>query len=152
MNIRAIVIGLMNRLSAYAARESESDDAEGRKKVEDEAVAKLLNRLRISKEPKDDAPEPTGPETTGETEPQTNGAEADASAAADDEAKKPPESVEESEPSKDPDAIGSKRRSIPEDIKLYEVFYEQVTHLVEAQRLPIQDSTALLVSLSNLAL
>ncbi|KAI9755500.1 MAG: Vacuolar protein sorting-associated protein 35 [Lichina confinis] len=152
VNIRAIVIGLMNRLSAYAARESESDDAEGRKKVEDEAVAKLLNRLRISKEPKDDAPEPTGPETTGETEPQTNGAEADASAAADDEAKKPPESVEESEPSKDPDAIGSKRRSIPEDIKLYEVFYEQVTHLVEAQRLPIQDTTALLVSLSNLAL
>ena len=152
MNIRAIVIGLMNRLSAYAARESESDDAEGRKKAEDEAVAKLLNRLRISKDAKDDEPEPAGPETTDEVEPRTNGAEADASAAADHEAKKPPESVEESGSSESPEATGSKRRSIPEDIKLYEIFYEQVTHLVDAQRLPIQDTTALLVSLSNLAL
>ena len=45
-----------------------------------------------------------------------------------------------------------KARGIPENIKLYEIFYEQVVNLVNAQRLPIQDTTALLVSLANLAL
>ena len=37
-------------------------------------------------------------------------------------------------------------------MKLYEIFYDQVVNLVHAQRLPIQDTTALLVSLANLAL
>lgn len=67
-------------------------------------------------------------------------------------------------------------RGIPEDVKLYEIFYEQVLNLVnvrahtrsfgsnkeegkadfhvsvKAQNLPVQDVTALLVSLGNLAL
>ncbi|CAZ79879.1 unnamed protein product [Tuber melanosporum] len=41
---------------------------------------------------------------------------------------------------------------IPEDVKLYEIFFKQVLNLVNAQNLPIQDIIALLVSLANLAL
>ena len=47
---------------------------------------------------------------------------------------------------------GKKIRGIPDNVKLYEIFFEQVTNLVNAQHLPIQDTTALLVSLANLAL
>lgn len=52
----------------------------------------------------------------------------------------------------DEELRATKGRGIPENVKLYEIFYEQVVNLVNAQRLPIQDTTALLVSLANLAL
>lgn len=45
-----------------------------------------------------------------------------------------------------------KSRGIPDNVRLFEVFHEQVIHLINMQRLPIQDITALLVSLINLAL
>ncbi|KKA26306.1 hypothetical protein TD95_001775 [Thielaviopsis punctulata] len=41
---------------------------------------------------------------------------------------------------------------IPNDVNLYEIFFGQVKKLVDAQHLPVQDTIALLVSLTNLAL
>ena len=41
---------------------------------------------------------------------------------------------------------------IPEDIRLFEIFNEQVQSLVKLQRLPLADAVALMVSLANLAL
>ena len=154
VNIKAIVIGLMDRLSAYAERESESESQEDRKKSEEEATTRLLEKLRISKENKlvpvkDDESETK--HTNGEI---TNG---DKSI---DSVPKEVDEVQiesagptstESEIDSQP-TIPSKSRGIPDDVKLYEIFYGQVTHLVNAQRLPIQDTIALLVSLSNLAL
>lgn len=46
-----------------------------------------------------------------------------------------------------------KYRGIPEDVKLFEVFWHQVVELIRARPdLTIQDVTALLVSLINLSL
>lgn len=148
MNIKAIVIGLMDRLSAYAAREAESEEPEERKHSEEEATTKLLEQLRISKETK--KPEP---KHDGEAK-QTNGEHSNG----DQPAETPPQEAE-SQPLKDTSADGEaektspkKSRGIPEDVKLYEIFYDQVLNLVNAQRLHIHDIIALLVSLSNLAL
>lgn len=153
VNIKAIVIGLMDRLSAYAAREAESESPEDRKQTEEEATSKLLKKLRISKESK---PAEANGDPVNVTESKTGG-------------DKPPEmpgtppgiqingqphkeTESSSLPQDDERSPQTKSRGIPEDVKLYEIFYEQVINLVNAQRLHIQDTIALLVSLSNLAL
>ena len=151
VNIKAIVIGLMDRLSAYAARESESEPPEDRQKTEEEATANLLEKLRISKETKKSDPKSDGVDGKQPNGKQVNG-------------NKPPETpVQDSEqqPSKETEVSkglenGEKstagKGGIPENVKLYEIFYDQVINLVNAQRLHVQDTIALLVSLSNLAL
>ncbi|KAA6415629.1 MAG: vacuolar sorting-associated 35 [Lasallia pustulata] len=157
VNIKAIVIGLMDRLSSYAAGESESDSPEDRKIMEEEATAKLLERLQISRESKNaDAKsnKPNIEQTNGE---HVNGnksmeslssttvpSEVDGQSIADTDA-----TVVDGEQSK---SSAKKNRGIPEHVKLYEIFYDQVINLVNTQRLPIQDIVALLVSLSQLAL
>lgn len=140
----------MDRLSAYAARESESEPPESRRKTEEEATATLLEKLRISKETK--APSVKADQASGE---QTNGTPTDG----EESAARPTQ--ENNGKASDDEPVGSagdeklrpkKSRGIPENVKLYEIFYEQVVNLINAQRLPIQDTTALLVSLANLAL
>ncbi|MCJ1350547.1 MAG: Vacuolar protein sorting-associated protein 35 [Icmadophila ericetorum] len=151
VNIKAIVIGLMDRLSAYAERESESESPEDRKKSEEEATIRLMEQLKISKEAKatkakeaeaTEADHPNGDHPNGETA--VEGAVKTIEAG----------SNHESEATLVANGESSNQRSrgIPEEVKLYEIFYGQVTHLVHAQRLLIQDTIALLVSLANLAL
>ena len=139
----------MDRLSAYAARESESDPPQDRQKTEEEATANLLEKLRISKESKTSESKVDGSENK-----QPNGeVNGDKPSESLEESGNPP--TEESEPSdgvQNGEKSAPRKRGIPENVKLYEIFYEQVTHLVNAQRLHIQDTIALLVSLSNLAL
>ncbi|KAF2453285.1 vacuolar protein sorting-associated protein-like protein 35 [Lineolata rhizophorae] len=142
VNVKAIVIGLMDRLSAYAARESETEPAEERKKNEEEALNKLLENIRISK---DTTPAENKKDQNGEaTEPaQPNGSEADSQA--------PTEvGTEAGEPTGATDS--EKKRGIPDNVKLFEIFHEQVVSLVRIQRLSLSDTMALLVSLANLAL
>ena len=138
----------MDRLSAYAAREAESESTEDRKHNEEEATTKLLERLRISKEIKKPEPKQDGEDK------QTNGEHTNS-----DQLTETPPQVAENQPQEvEPTEEGAEKppakkdRGIPEDVKLYEIFYEQVLNLVHAQRLHIQDIIALLVSLSNLAL
>ena len=152
VNAKLIVIGLMDRLSSYAARESESEPPGDRKQIEDEAAAKLMEKLRISKEtaPKGKQAEEAGKHANTE---QTNGNKVEETAEND---------VNQS-PTKDSEPASQivdgkvenppkKNRGIPDNVKLYEIFYEQAINLVNAQRLQIQDTIALLVSLTNLAL
>lgn len=147
VNIKAIVIGLMDRLSSYAARESESEPIENRRKNEEDAIAILMTKLQVTK--KETVPENTQTETSNKkeigelveggkvVEPSMSNDQqlpvADSGSGAE---KSPPE----------------KNRGIPDNVKLYEIFYDQVVNLVNAQRLQIQDTIALLVSLINLAL
>ena len=162
VNIKAIVIGLMDRLSSYATRESDSKPIEDRKKMEVEAIARLLEDIKISKDAK-----------TQEKKPQTAVDESDVDGQRDFGADSVPKEPTETntgqtngeqdapaqheadssiaEGSTDKDSIAN-NRIIPENVKLYEIFYSQVTSLVQAQRLHIQDTMALLVSLTNLAL
>jgi vacuolar protein sorting-associated protein 35 len=147
VNVKAIVVGLMDRLSAYAQRESETETPEQRQKTEEESIAKLLEQLRIAKENKNSQPEATATEQNGsapeEAEAGVDGSvTSSATAVATEDAADAPEAAVEVE----------KRRGIPSNIKLFEIFHEQVATLVKMQRLTIQDTVGLLVSLANLAL
>lgn len=152
VNVKAIVIGLMDRLSDYAERESQDEATEDRAKLEEDALVTLLDQVKLRQE----QPEPTANEPTQASG--TNGQHKEAEAApsaesqpADSEAAP---SVAETEATavNGSEAAPTKHRGIPENVALYEIFFGQVSHLVEAQRLAVQDTIALLVSLTNLAL
>ena len=184
VNVKAIVIGIMDRLSNYASREAEVESVEERVKKEEAAAEKLLAKLTI--QDNDKANDTANTESTpagdangqnSESQPQADNEVADSETTlADNEettktlgdAKPEPESVSKEEV--------KQTKGIPEDIKLYEIFYEQVLNLVnvrahtrqfgqssadsradfhvssKAHNLPVQDIIALLVSLANLAL
>lgn len=162
VNVKAIVIGLMDRLSDYAERESQNESEEDRGKMEEEALAVLLEKVRLGVPTGPQAPaEPSTPKETppvpenGENTENENGAEppAETAPATDEE---PAPSVAETEETAvnggDEAQPAKKRRGIPENVPLYEIFFGQVKNLVQAQHLPIQDTIALCVSLTNLAL
>lgn len=155
VNVKVIVIALMDRLSSYAARESEAHPQEDREKLEQDALAKLLEKVKLEQQKKPEEPAPVEPNGDGSA-PEVNGsgetAPAPAPAPAQPAEPAKEETKAESEPVNGSDAESKKSRGIPENIKLYEIFFEQVMNLVNAQHLPIQDTTALLVSLANLAL
>ena len=149
VNVKGIIIGLMDRLSAYAQRESEAQTPQQRQKIEHESVEKLMEKLKVSTESapvEAEAAKPTenGTEANGES---TAPSEEPAATAADGTSKD-----KATAPLPQADGEASKHRGIPENVKLFEIFYEQVIHVVGMQRLPIQDIVALLVSLVNLAL
>jgi vacuolar protein sorting-associated protein 35 len=142
VDLKKIVIGLMDRLSSYAAREAESaTEPEARKQSEEEAVTRLLQKLEIAKQVKEEESKEATADSTKE-----NGTE---------EATK--ENAEPSEPPKEEKGKEVENRDdakpgIPAEIKLYDIFYDQVVSLIKTRALPIQDTMALLVSLVNLAL
>ncbi|KAK1049380.1 retromer complex subunit Vps35 [Friedmanniomyces endolithicus] len=146
VNVKAIISGLMDRLSSYAAREAEGQSTEDKQKREEESVTALLEKLKMSQDtPPEQSSKPTdhGDATNGDSP--TTSAEPAAST--------PPAEISsqvESPPHTNGDSTPPK--GIPDNVKLFEIFYEQVVHVVGMQRLPIQDITSLLVSLVNLAL
>ena len=154
VNVKVIVIGLMDRLSAYAERESEAVSEEDRKKSEEEATTRLLEKLRLSQDNKSTEAKGDKPDSEPINGDHTNGDVSDNAPT--------PSTTEESGPESNNQVssingnaegkYSKTARGIPDDVKLYEIFYGQVTHLVTAQRLQIQDTIALLVSLANLAL
>ncbi|KAF2859903.1 vacuolar protein sorting-associated protein 35 [Piedraia hortae CBS 480.64] len=131
VNVKSIVIGLMDRLSAYATREAEPRSAEDKQKLENEAVS-ALEKLKLKNEAKSETAEDDKAETD-----KTDVPEADKSS----------ETVDGAVTS---DGEGAK--GIPENVKLFEIFYDQIVQVVTIQQLPIQDITALLLSLMNLAI
>lgn len=160
VNVKAIVIGLMDRLSAYAERESQAEASDDRGKLEEEALAELLEKIRLGKEQQETKPEPA--EAPAED---TNGDEAQNGESSEASASETTEAAPEATPSvaetestavetdgEQPSSTPKKERGIPKDVKLYEIFFEQVNNLVAVQHLAIQDTIALLVSLTNLAL
>ena len=152
VNIKAIVIGLMDRLSSYAAREAELESTEDRKHAEEQAATRLLEKLRISKEhekPQAMAAMAEGKQTNGE---QVNGDKQTETPSSEIQGQPNEDSKHDANSENGDKTTSSKSRGIPKDVKLYEIFYEQVVNLVNAQRLHIQDTIALLVSLAKLAL
>lgn len=163
VDVKAIVIGLMDRLSSYAERESQDETEDDRGKMEEDALADLLEKVKLAKS-NAESQQPTAPtETVGTTSNENknseeSGNESDAASTAEtlhiDDRNAAPSIAEteatavdgaDTEPAK-------KRRGIPENVRLYEIFFGQVKNLVQAQHLPIQDTIALCVSLTNLAL
>jgi vacuolar protein sorting-associated protein 35 len=171
VNVKAIVIGLMDRLSEYAERENSAEADRDRETAESEALAKLLEKVKLAKE---NPPEPkAAPEAVGEPDAEAEGAKPEETngdetqeSAKDTTAEAGEESVgasgddsstlaDNAAPSiaeTETTAVNGQDDTAAPNVQLYEVFYAQVKNLVEAQRLPIQDIIALLVSLTNLAL
>ncbi|EHY54892.1 retromer complex subunit Vps35 [Exophiala dermatitidis] len=139
VDMKKIVIGLMDRLSTYAQREAEGVSAEDKRKAEEEAVARMLEKVDLN----DSTPPPAAAAEPDSA--QTNGTE--------------PKSPTESQPTESepvtpaaPATNGEKVTGGIGDVKLFEIFYDQVVNLVKTRGLPIQDTMALLTSLANLAL
>lgn len=139
----------MDRLSSYASREEDSKAPEERQRAEEEATTKMLERLSVTKHAETDQ---AASHANGQP-PDTTSVESETSAENQAEVDK------KSNPPSMPDGEASGQMKgaadgsgIPENVKLFEIFHEQVMNLVSMQRLPIQDITALLVSLANLAL
>ncbi|KAI0396306.1 vacuolar protein sorting-associated protein 35 [Xylariaceae sp. FL0594] len=154
VNVKAIVIGLMDRLSAYAERESQQNTMDDKAKLEEEALAELLEKLRVGREQQESRPVVSDP-APGANGEQLNG-ESASDAQTGSAAEKTPQTTEAETTTADhvepTSASSDSERAIPQDVKLYEIFFEQVNNLVSVQHLPIQDTIALLVSLTNLAL
>jgi vacuolar protein sorting-associated protein 35 len=141
VNVKSIVIGLMDRLSAYAARESGTASQEERQAKEADNLSKLLNNIQISQEP---VAQPSEAYANGNAD-KVDGKDTSTTA-----------SSATSEAQYTPSETGTEKTqkgAIPEDIQLFEIFYEQVMTLSKLQqRLQVWDTMALLVSLTNLAL
>ncbi|GAA5930686.1 retromer subunit VPS35 [Sporobolomyces koalae] len=181
VNIKQIVIALIDRLAAYAAREAENESPEERAREEEEQAKKLLARVRkqrernrLEREARElndkfrnssiagtNAPPP--PPGTGVDDDETEGWGAvvnvlppgQAQLEADDGKidGQVPRKIENGAGSAIGEGTGKKYRGIPEDVRLFEVFWTQVVNLIKARPdLSIQDVTALLVSLANLSL
>ncbi|KAJ7715445.1 vacuolar protein sorting-associated protein 35, partial [Mycena maculata] len=157
VNIKQIVIALIDRLVAYVAREAESEDPKGTKKQEEAAAWRLAERARenggvngvasLESNAWGALPTPTFAESVS-TPTAENGVDG-AATTAERPADGPVDSVA-------PVASAStmrKFRGVPEDVQLFEVFWQQVVELIKARPdLSIQDITALFVSLTNLSL
>lgn len=130
----------MDRLSTYATKDSGANtEPETRKQSEEEAVTRLLHKMEIDKEAKK-----TESNEITATEPPTENGNETVNLTED-----------KSEPSKDQDESTNEtdaKPEVPAEVKLYDIFYEQVVNLIRTRALPIQDTMALLVSLVNLAL
>ncbi|KAG9310353.1 vacuolar protein sorting-associated protein 35 [Chiua virens] len=136
VNIKLIVIALIDRLASYAAREAENEDPEETKRQEEAAAKRLAEKMPPRQRAKDPWGSPVEEsETIVEETVKVNG-------------------VSETGKGKEKeDQPVKKFRGIPEDAQLFEVFWKQVVELIKARPdLSIQDITALLVSLTNLSL
>jgi vacuolar protein sorting-associated protein 35 len=163
VNVKAIVIGLMDRLSDYAEREGQSEPSDDRAKTEEEALASLLEKVKLAKEnsgPSKTSDPAPAVEAEGAAKPPADASEAPYDGVAEAPATTEPEStvtvseapsIADTETTINGDENGE-QKAIPSNVQLYEVFFAQVKNLVNVQHLPIQDTIALLVSLTNLAL
>ncbi|KAJ7632384.1 vacuolar protein sorting-associated protein 35 [Roridomyces roridus] len=149
VNIKQIVIALIDRLAAYAAREAENEDPEETKKQEEAAARRLAEKVRFQR----DRARENGVNGTSSPTTESNGWGAQPT---DDVVKENGTGEVPSTDSEAPVASAStarKFRGVPENVQLFEVFWQQVVELIKARPdLSIQDVTALFVSLTNLSL
>ena len=125
VNIKQIVIALIDRLAAYAAREAENEDPEETKRQEEAAAKRLAEKVNEQKKARQ------------------NGIPGDVSAAADVSEWEVATAFEEkltiTEPAvvngdKEPELSSGhakKFRGIPINVKLFEVFWQQVVELIK---------------------
>lgn len=139
VNIKQIVIALIDRLAAYAAREAENEDPEETKRQEEAAAKRLAEKVNAQKKARQNG-------TTGEIGSSDWGEEHSTLLS--------PTSLSNGDKGKEvSNGQVKKFRGIPTDVRLFEVFWQQVVELIKARPdLPFQDITALLVSLTNLSL
>lgn len=146
VNIKQIVIALIDRLAAYAAREAENEDPEETKRQEEAATKRLAEKVKARR---------LNGAVNGSTIPETPTTPVTSSgwgsAPQSPIAEKLPETVESTEEKagdgegedvptekvdKGKEKEGSpvrKFRGIPENVKLFEVFWQQVVELIKVR-------------------
>lgn len=114
----------MDRLSSYASREAVSESPEEKQRKEVDAAAKMLEKMKLSKE----APPPVEKEerTPSSDIPTANGHSNETGVIVDETS---------DVPEKKDTPVEGKPRGIPEDVRLYEIFYHQVVKLVNVGQL-----------------
>jgi len=140
VNIKQIVISLIDRLAAYAAREAESEDPEETKRQEEAAAKRLAEKVKERKA--------TNLKVNGnhEHDVEATGIEADewassadttqSDTAVNEEAEKPSPSTSDKGKEKElVPSTGHKFRGIPDDVQLFEVFWKQVVELIKVNTL-----------------
>ncbi len=152
INIKQIVIALIDRLAAYAAREAENESPEDKRRGEEAAAKRLAERVRGARKGKASAESAASPR--GGANGPAGGDVWDEEGAAAKPSGEEAEGANEPAPVDDagssaqvPSANGSgqgagapaaaesagikKFRGIPEDVKLFEVFWHQVVELIK---------------------
>ncbi|KAL0576891.1 retromer complex subunit Vps35 [Marasmius crinis-equi] len=171
VNIKQIVIALIDRLAAYAAREAESEDPEETKRQEEAAAKRLAERVKAQKgraresapTANHDVPAEASAWGSDDASRQDESEKPNGVAAVDGEAEEKVNEGKGKEKEKEKEEVPSKEeekddgvkkfRGVPENVQLFEVFWKQVVELIKARPdLSIQDITALFVSLTNLSL
>ena len=146
VNIKLIVIALIDRLAAYAAREAENEDPEETKRQEEAAAKRLAEKVRLARERANHAyHQPEAGKTEGEDVWASTAEEAEKTVettisegekvnGVEEEGKgKEKEKEQEQEQEKDGSPV-KKFRGIPEDVQLFEVFWKQVVELIKVRR------------------
>ena len=160
VNIKQIVIALIDRLAAYAAREAESEDPEETKKQEEAAARRLAEKVKSARDarqngrmtsPTTETPPasnewgspPTSPVATSPTvNGTTEGTETE-------KGKEKAEEPVDGEKKEGEQEQVKKFRGVPENVKLFEVFWQQVVELIKVSTASCCKLTA---SLSDLSL
>ncbi|KAI8988921.1 vacuolar protein sorting-associated protein 35 [Pilobolus umbonatus] len=148
VNVKQIIISLIDRLAAFAKREAEGEEPVEAKKKRDERICRIAEERRRKLQgllTENEEGEKVEREEDGEGKELEEMKEFDTTETAEKEEKK----VDVAEESTDVKKVCG----IPEDVELFVVFWGQIVELVKARPdLTIQDLTALLVSLINLSL
>lgn len=146
VNIKQIVIALIDRLAAYAAREAESENPEETKKQEEAATRRLAERVRVQKAKARTngsgiASPPTSPDQPidgadwGSSSPNGDAEKSFASMSLSNgngEAIADGDVNRSEEKGKEKEGVPIKKfRGIPENVKLFEVFWHQVVELIK---------------------
>lgn len=120
------MIALIDRLAAYAAREAENDPPEEIKRQEEEASRRLAEKVRLQRlKITNPSAETDGAFSESESAPEKAAFQSDI------ESSKPEDdSTAEPTPSSS-DAPAKKFRGIPEDVRLFEMFWQQVVDLIK---------------------
>jgi len=177
VSVKQLVIAMINRLAAYASREADNEAPEERQRQEDAARARLAAQVR-ARRPPSTTPPPSHIWYTIAQEQSTKRDSwrlllTDLEHALPDDGDNiwsdtarptpqpnlwepvPPEAPVDADeaPAADLPAPPATFRGIPHDVHLFEVFWEQIQHLMQARTdLSMQDISALLLSLLNLSL
>ena len=133
VNIKQIVIALIDRLAAHAAREAENEDAEEAKLQEEAAARRLAERVKAQRA-RARANGATSPVHEYKNEPGWAEPTSPPSSARDEEKSASIDGGDGEKLDKGKEKVGEpvrKFRGVPENVKLFEVFWEQVVELIK---------------------
>ena len=146
VNIKNIVIALIDRLAAFAAREAENEDPEEKKRQEEEAAKRLAEKVKGARgkgkgvqdgERGGAKKEPVENEWSDKPPQRSNGEGASLAADEDKDKGKGKEKESGAENGEEKPDVKSdvvpKFRGIPQNVKLFEMFWEQVVQLIKVR-------------------